>query len=352
MKQMVEDCVIIGGGVAGLSCANQLVHLGFTPLLIEASAFPSHRICGEFLSHECLPILQEWEIPITSQIKRCQFFSGKNKVEFFFPISSGSCSRYILDNLLLERAKQKGARILTKTELLSLQLPKKPNDNYELILSNGQIIQAKNLIIGTGKIPGILGSHKEPKYFGFKAHFEGIHLTEEIEMYSFEGGYLGISSITNQTTNIACIVNKQKVQNPDTFMLELQEKVPFFKDRMQNARMLFPNWMVGQVPEFGIRKNSVWERVFWIGDAAGSIPPVCGEGLAIAISSGYMAADYFLKSNSFQFKKDWLKRYKKRFLLAKLLHAVMMHPKLSQAAIYLGNKFSFIPPFIWKMTRG
>ncbi len=65
---MVEDCVIIGGGVAGLCAANYLTDAGLRPLIIESGNFPSHRICGEFLSHESLPILQNWQIPITNNI--------------------------------------------------------------------------------------------------------------------------------------------------------------------------------------------------------------------------------------------------------------------------------------------
>ncbi len=46
---MIEDCVIVGGGVAGLSAANRLADAGLSPLIVEASKYPAHRICGEFL---------------------------------------------------------------------------------------------------------------------------------------------------------------------------------------------------------------------------------------------------------------------------------------------------------------
>ena len=99
---MIEDCVIVGGGVAGLSAANQLADAGLSPLIIEANAFPAHRVCGEFLSHECLPILQQWNIPVSNRINGSRLFSGTKKVEFQFPYPSGSCSRTILDWLLLD----------------------------------------------------------------------------------------------------------------------------------------------------------------------------------------------------------------------------------------------------------
>ena len=228
--------------------------------------------------------MQQWNIPISNQICGGRFFSGTKKVEFQFPYPSGSCSRYILDAMLLERAKQNGARAITETTVLSLKIPEYPAGNYELVLSNGQTIQSRHLMIGTGRIPRLPGVNelKVLKYTGFKAHFKGIIPNKNVEIHTFNGGYLGISNIDDEITNVACIVNKncvEKMQQPEMFMLKLQEvtSLPFFHERMLNAHMVFPNWLIGQIPEFGIRKNPSWEKVFWIGDAAGSIPPVCGK---------------------------------------------------------------------------
>ena len=63
--------------------------------------------------------------------------------------------------------------------------------------------------------------------------------------------------------------------------------------------MVFPRWLSrkntrnlesGKIPLGG-------KEFFGLGMRPGSIPPVCGEGLAIAVTSGCMAADYYLKSN-------------------------------------------------------
>ena len=120
---------------------------------------------------------------------------------------------------------------------------------------------------------------------------------------------------------------------------------------MLKARKVFPQWLIGQLPEFGIRKNPSWQKVFWIGDAAGSIPPICGDGLALAVTSGCMAADYFLNSNAEQFQHDWLQRVKKRFFYAKQLHRLMLNPMTNTLAIKMGNLFPQLPLHLWKATR-
>lgn len=350
---MIEDCVIIGGGVAGLSAANRLADAGLSPLLIEAGHYPSHKICGEFFSHECLPILDRWNIPLSETVARCRFIHGPHAFEFDLPKHSGSTSRFDFDSNLFKRAKANGARALTKTKVDAIHVPKNSSENYVLTLSDGQAIKAHHLMIGTGRVPKTANHPANAlplKYAGFKAHFEGIPMDSAVEMHVINGGYLGISKIDDKTVNIACIVKKEECNPIETFMDRLKAHAAF-NERMKNARIIFPNWLVGEIPEFGIRSNPSWENVFWIGDAAGSIPPVSGEGLAIAVTSGCMAAEYLLNSTAHAFRKAWLKRFQKRFFWAQRLHKFMLTQWTSSLAVQASSLFPGLPLFFWKLTR-
>lgn len=333
---MIEECVIVGGGVAGLSAANQLVDKGLKPLIIDAGTYPSHRICGEYFSHECLPILHRWGIALSGQIREVSFIVGPHAIHFALPIYAGSASRYEFDIQLLERAKKRGAKVLTETTAQILDR----SENYTLKLSSGETIQARHLIIGAGKMH-TLDQTPAPTYYGFKAHFGGIDIENRLEMHCFDGGYFGMSTIDSETTNVACIALKSAAQGPPEQ----------FMQRFPKARMLYPKWLMAQVPEFGIRKTPNWERVFWIGDAAGSIPPMSGEGLAIAVTSGCMAADYLLNSNAEAFKKDWLKRYKSRFFWAKQMHRLMLTRWTANMACAACKLIPQLPLYLWKLTR-
>ena len=161
------------------------------PLIIEAGQYPAHRICGEFISHECLPILHRWNIPLTGQIKSSRFIKGDKQIEFQLPVPSASRSRFEFDELLLQRAKKYGARILTDTKVISLQNPSSSSGAYQLQLSNGTTIESQHLIVGSGKIPNLAHLFQDHghKYVGFKAHFEGIDIDKCVEMHIFDHGY-------------------------------------------------------------------------------------------------------------------------------------------------------------------
>lgn len=343
---MIEDCVIIGGGVAGLSAANRLVDRGVKPLLIDASHFPAHRICGEFLSYECLPILKDWGMAICPSIDSCSFSNGSQKLSLRLPERSGSCSRFVLDGVLFERAKQLSMKVMTDTQVIGWEIPQKKSEHYTLTLSNGKVIQAHSVFVGTGKMPSQKSSALEPQYFGFKAHFQNdAPYEKKLEMHTFPGGYLGISRLDQNTMNLACVVQKSMVTpTPELFISHLMNNFSL-------GKMIFPQWLIGQIPEFGIRKNPSWARVFFIGDAAGSIPPLCGEGLAIAITSGYMAADYYLDADAAAFQKAWRQRYRKSFMIAQALHHLMIRPNIASIALKIGQMIPSLPQWVWKLTR-
>lgn len=355
---MIEDCIILGGGVAGLSAANQLVDFGVSPLIIDAGKYPENRVCGEFFSHECLPILDRWEIPFSQQINICKFIRGNKQFEFSLPVYSKSCSRYDFDLHLLNRAKGKGARALTETRIVSIKPAESINHLHELHLSDGNMIRARNLMIGTGRIPMIGITQQKPsfQYVGFKAHFEGIAMGSVLEMHCFKGGYLGISQIDAKRANIACLFSKNYLDGSGSLSgtmenLKHDPSMKAFSEKLKNSRMIFPQWLTTNVPEFGIRTNPDLPNVFWIGDAAGSIPPLSGGGLAIAVTSGCMAADYFLRNDVNGFKKAWKNRYERRFFIAEKLHRLLLAHTLSGWAIRACDIFPKLPLYLWKLTR-
>ena len=55
---MTYDVGIIGAGLAGLALGIQLSGEGHKVVIFEKSAFPFHKLCGEYLSRESLPFLR------------------------------------------------------------------------------------------------------------------------------------------------------------------------------------------------------------------------------------------------------------------------------------------------------
>lgn len=102
------EYVILGGGLAGLCAAKRLLELGARPLVIEAGGYPSHKVCGEFLSPSSLPILKKWNIhPIP--INQASLHTCSRSLKLTFSNPAGSLSHLTLDPQLAEQISQQGA---------------------------------------------------------------------------------------------------------------------------------------------------------------------------------------------------------------------------------------------------
>ena len=131
---MDVDYVIVGGGIAGLCAAVRLTELGATPLVIEGGGYPSHKVCGEFFSPECIKILNHWDIH-PKAIHYAHFRTPSSSYKFCFPRPAGSLSHLECDPLLAQRVRRGGAIIKTHTKVEHLD-----PQSRELTLSTGEVV--------------------------------------------------------------------------------------------------------------------------------------------------------------------------------------------------------------------
>lgn len=80
----LEEVVIIGGGVAGLSCLNALLDQGISALLIEGSTIGTPKMCGEFLAPIAAQQLQRWDVDPLIPIPHAAFYAGIRQLDIHF----------------------------------------------------------------------------------------------------------------------------------------------------------------------------------------------------------------------------------------------------------------------------
>ena len=109
---------VVGGGPAGVLAAFAAMREGAPVRIFEKSAFPRHKVCGEFLSPAILPLLRRAGCeagflqlrPAVLSAMRLHF--GTRVIRHPLPEPAYGVSRYELDRLLLEHAASAGAQVV------------------------------------------------------------------------------------------------------------------------------------------------------------------------------------------------------------------------------------------------
>lgn len=351
----MNNVVIIGGGVAGLSAAIHCAQRGIKTVLIEAGSYPAHKICGEFFSPEALPMLKSWGIQPEVYINQIQIYSKTSHSSLQLDSPAASMSRFVFDHALVRVARDCGVQVMTETMVRGME---HVGSEYLVDLSSGEKLAATQIVIGTGRVIQLLQPEKKteifrPEFVGFKAHWTGIDTADRVQFYTFPGGYIGLSAIEDGKTNIACLASIEQVnrfKSPDLFIQNLISG-PLLKDVINKGFRLFPKWLTCSVPSFGVRSNPMLPNIFYIGDAAGTIPPATGDGLAIALASGALAAQYVKAHDAVGFSCAWAKKYTALLFRGRMLHHALLRPGCATLAIKICNRIPSIAQYIFNKTR-
>jgi len=114
------DVAVIGGGLAGCNAAIHLAQKGHRVVLLEAGHYPRAKVCGEFLSPECLALVDESGFlnslrslhPIAIHTLRITA-AGGTAWSTTLPSPAWGVSRFALDKALVDYASTMGVSIFT-----------------------------------------------------------------------------------------------------------------------------------------------------------------------------------------------------------------------------------------------
>lgn len=309
------DAIVIGAGIAGSSTALQLARLGHRTVLLDRQNFPRHKTCGEFMSPETKEMLEVLGINPGSQ----KLVPGTmNKAHIILPYGGEikaplpgeaiGISRYELDRILHQKAQLAGAEVITKTTVTSIT--RLNHQLYEVDTKQGeaQIRYQARAVIGAygtkkprGLPPAAEATRDDTVYIGIKSHYSGISVPEQVELYFCNGGYIGISPIEKGKVNVAALFTLNSVQGSGKSVLEILQKAAQSNSRL-TVRLAegtpIPDSQVSIAPLHLSNVPEPWSEFPHVGDAMLMIPPLCGDGMSIALRSSLLCAgwtDKYLK---------------------------------------------------------
>ena len=323
----MERVIIVGGGIAGLTCLNALLDQGVSALLLEAGTIGEPKMCGEFLAPPAVSFLKQWDIGPIQTIQQVNFFTKNKTLTVDFPKPAGALARDQAELQLAERAKQKGGQILENSPILNM-VPDTQTSSYTFCLESGEKIQAQSTFMATGKMNPIRKSVKLP-YYALKTHFKNVINPNTLLMHSVKNAYFGVVPISDEFSNFACLVKKEAVDKAGScrqFFYDLVRQHKFLQQTFEHMDISKIDLLEGKSPKFCLKNIPDWPNVFWVGDALASFPPAIGYGFTHSIHSAVIAVKYFLKNDPIQYHQISKKTIKPNLLLGRGIHQLLLNP--------------------------
>lgn len=378
------DVTIAGAGPAGSSLAIRLADSGLHVLLVEQKRFPREKLCGEFISPECLVHFEELglspEISASggTSLSETIFYSrsGKGlsvKSEWFGSAGSHALglSRATMDDLLAERAKRAGVTVLEETTVNALLTDKEKVVGVTIRDKGGvtRDISAKLTVDATGRTRSLArrleskGEQKAPaKHVAFKTHLRGAQIADgSCEIYVYRGGYGGCNRVENDLYNLCFIASaddtRRLASDAERVMREMVFTNKRARDAMQNAVVAKP-WLAVPIERFGRGELVPAEGLISVGDAAAFIDPFTGSGILLALESSKIASDAIVRTinESFaalaaQYKQQYSRGFDSRLRVCSMLRHAAFAPFLAETTMALLRLNSGIGRMIAKSTR-
>ncbi|MBC5838736.1 NAD(P)/FAD-dependent oxidoreductase [Flavobacterium muglaense] len=363
--------IIVGGGLAGLTAAIHLSKLGFSVVVIEKNDFPKHKVCGEYISNEVLGYYKWLDISLSdlnpTAIKNLEFSTSTGRlITCKLPLGGFGLSRYALDELLYKKTIANGTIVIkdTVTDIIF------KNEQFTVSTENSGYFKSKIVLGAFGKRSSMDQRmdrsffKKKSSWLAVKGHYYGDFTDDVVGLHNFEGGYCGVSKVENDQINICYLCDYdsfKKYKNIADYQVDILYKNPFLKSIFESSTAIFDKPLtIGQI-SFR-KKKTIENHVLMIGDSAGLIHPLCGNGMAMAIHSAKIASDLVCQYQNGTiktrgelekiYKIEWNTNFRSRLQAGRFLSAILRKQKLSSFILRTLVLFPFLLPIIIKKTHG
>lgn len=353
------DAIIVGAGPGGCSAASFLSKAGLNVLLIEKARYPRDKTCGDGLSATAVTVLdaigvldkieaiKPWRcdgVVITSSDDvamrgHTRPVPGRYNYGYVIP-------RKILDDILYQHVK--GLPGVTVREECAFRDFIEEGGRIRGIRArcgNDEIEARGTFIVGADGVHSIvarkLGSHENPamtKAFAVRAYFDNVDGLEHSISLHYEKailpGYGWIFPTGERSANVGVglMCSDKSVKNIKSLFEIFVNRNSFARERLKNAVMVEGSYKGAHLSTGALGVRRSFGNVLLVGDAAGFVDALTGEGIYYALKSGEHAARAIIHGLSGKDRLDgacrmyddlWRKEFRRDIIFGNIFQRVM-----------------------------
>ena len=236
--------------------------------------------------------------------------------------------------------------------------------NFTSSVCCGSFGKRSNLDIKWKRRFTIRRNNKLSNYIGVKYHIKTNFAADTIALHNFKNGYCGISKIECGEYCLCYLTNARNLSNNGNSIQQMEQNIlyknKYLKQIFENSEMLLKAPVTISQISFS-KKTQVHEHILLMGDAAGMIAPLCGNGMSMALHSSKVAAaaiNEFLqkKITREQLEKnytgEWKKIFAARLRTGRLIQSFFGREWLTNIFVFCMKIFPAVTKKIIAQTHG
>ncbi|MBV9578967.1 MAG: geranylgeranyl reductase family protein [Chloroflexi bacterium] len=356
----VHDVVVVGAGPGGAATAHFLAQHGLDVLVLDRAEFPRDKTCGDGLTPRALRILDAMDLLEEVGAQACAVDGyevvAPNGRSTTAPITGDHQAlvipRLTLDHLILQRAIASGATFEPRVTVTRV-VPDTHGAHVQT--SSGQTHTGRLVVIATGAATGVLQqsgilTHPPQRMLAARAYFDNLDrdLPTTFQL-RFDGvpspGYGWVFPTTRRATNVGVGFIPTRRSGTATHAFERFIRTRAIATLLNGARQ------AGPVKGYPIRVDFLRSPTFarhtlLVGEAAGLVNPLTGEGIDYALESGSIAAEHIVHGLTSGLHPTWFTdydrllraRFEKVFRFSEWIRDWYCRPPLLNLLVPLANR--------------
>lgn len=307
------DILIAGGGPAGLAAGIRAAQRGLDAVILEPEPAPIDKACGEGLMPAALDQLETLGVDPEAlegyPFRGVRYLDARDpriRATGEFPSAAGKGVRRLeLHRVLAERADELGVeqcrRRVREPEVIDDAGVKAAG------LCGRYLVGADGLHSTVRRKLGVEVDERGTARYGIRRHFRLEPWTDRVEVHWSGEAEAYVTPVGPETIGVAMLFEEAGRYE------ELLDSFPILRRRLAGAEPVTDQQ--GGGPFDQRVQHRVVERVLLVGDAAGYVDPLTGEGVALAVETACAAVDAIADGEADRYEDEWRRRTREYFWL-------------------------------------
>lgn len=320
----MRDLLVAGGGPVGLATALYAARAGLDVGVREPRTGIIDKACGEGLMPGAVAALRDLDVILDGHpIQGIRYLDPRWSAEVQFRSGGGvGVRRTVLHGALLARAARSGIE--------SDHRPvREVVDRGDHLLVDGEptryLIAADGLHSPVRHLLGLTGPPARQRRHGLRCHVEVQPWTAFVEVHWAAVGEAYVTPVGDGQVGVAVLTEERRP------LSELLGEFPLLDERI-SGRTHSKARGAGPLRQRSLRR--VAGRVLLVGDAAGYVDAITGEGIALGLAQARAAVAAVLDEQPQRYEREWRRISRRHNLLTKSLVLATSFPPVRRRTVH------------------